>query len=169
MMTQKTKRVLQCVALLNIAFFVYLIYIVYSEFDTFIFYRTSLHTLTEEVDGRLFDMVGMMESADIPLVPISYIGGIAKVINTGACAYLLFGNHRYSVLPITRRETIVLFLAAYLINFCYTSAIRAAFADTYCRLWMLLADDIYLPLLFFVVTLYGIVQLRRGRTPPTPA
>ena len=153
--------------MVNIAFFLYLFFIVCSEYDTFLFYKTYLHTMTE-VDKELFHTLGMGVNR-VPGQWMILAGQAANLASLCGLSHVLFGNQRHAVLPITRRETALLFFLTFVADAFYTFSIRAYFADSYCRAWMIMADDIYLPLLFFVVTLYGCVQLRRGRTPPSPA
>lgn len=166
-MAPGTKRILLCVTLVNIAFFVYLIYMVWTEYDTFLLYKTYLHTVTE-VDKELLHTIGM----GVDRVPGEWMMLAEQAANLASLfglSHVLFGNQRHAVLPITRSEATLLSLLTVLADTCYIFSVRACFANSYGRAWMIMADDIYFPVLFFVVTLYGCVQLRRGRTPPSPA
>ena len=167
MMTQKTKRILLCVSFVNIAFFLYLIYMVWTEYDTFLLYKTYLHTVTE-VDKELLHTIGM----GVDRVPGEWMMLAEQAANFASLcglSYVLFGNQKHAVLPVTRFEASLLSFLTGLADICYVFSIRACFANSYGRAWMIMADNLYFPVLFFVITLYGIVQLRRGRTPPSPA
>ena len=164
-MLPKTRRILFSIVLINCVFFLYLIFIVWKEFDSFLFYKTALHTMTS-IDADMFHANGMGIDS-VPLMQFTVVGGIVKIVNLAGCSYVLFGDQKKPVLPMTWREVSILAALTLLANVCYTAVIRARFAATYCRGWMVLADDILLPVLFMVLTLYGWRQLRRGKKTPS--
>ena len=161
-MTARTKRILACVALIDLAFLAYLLYTVWTEWDTFLYTKTALHTMTE-LDRKMYDTLGTgLEEA--PYYPMMAVGLLAEIASLVGGCYILFGDQRRPVLPISRRAAVVLVVGAVLVNVCYTFLIRALFAQTYCRAWMLLADDLLLPLIFAALALYGLYRLRREKT-----
>ena len=161
-MTTRTKRILGCVALIDLAFLAYLLYTVGTEYDTFLLAKTVLHTPTA-LDWEMYDTLGMgLEEA--PYYPMMAAGLLAKIASLGGSYYILFGNQQRPVLPISRRAAVVLVVGAILVYVCYTSLIRALFAQTYYRAWMQLADDLLLPLIFAALALYGLYRLRKEKT-----
>ena len=160
-MTTRTKRILLCVTLIDLAFLVYLLYTVWTEYDTFLLTQTILHTPTE-LDREMLEALGT-GSEEVPYCSMMVVGLLAEIASLGGSYYILFGDQRRPVLPISRRAAVVLAVGAILVYVCYTSLIRALFAQTYCRAWMQLADDLLLPLIFAALSLYGLYRLRKEK------
>lgn len=161
-MTTRTKRILGCVALIDLAFLAYLLYTVWTEYDTFLFTQTILHPLTE-LDREMLETLGI-SSEEVSYCSMMVVGLLAEIASLGGSYYILFGNQQRPVLPISRRAAVVLVVGTILVYVCYVFAIRALFAQTYRRAWMQLADDLLLPLIFAALALYGLYRLHREKT-----
>lgn len=164
-MTRKFHSGIVFVMMINLLFLIFFGYLLACHYDTFAFISNYIHPLT----GPDWDTFAALPSEEINrtlMIAIPIVTGIIDVANFAGCSYVAFGGkssgQKRSIYPISLKEYAVIFVLIALVNYAYIFLLmQPRFINDYPRIWMPLADNFLLPMLFIVLVCYGTYKERK--------
>ena len=155
------KRKIFLCLVIDLLYFAFILFVFVKYRDVYAPVKTPLYIITSVDDIRRGTSTHERLPSHFSLIMLT-VDCAAQCVNISGCYDLLYGKQRKPIVPIKKSTAAMITGGVILVSWIYVCVVRNLFAGTYPRVWMLVADDIFLPLLFIALSMYSLLQMRFG-------